>query len=152
MLDSHKGVLSLLLFIVNISGSQHFCWREPNPDLRFFWRASQKFLTQFNWHVLFHSRTKSVRQNIRLLLKDCWGPHKGCLEAECGPQKRVWEPLVYMNWIDSHSRVHEGVTLGSCRINRWLFADDLVLLASSQQSSTCTRSVFCCVRPRRNEN
>jgi len=38
-----------------------------------------------------------------------------------------------MNWIDSHSRVDEGVTVVSCRINRLLF-DDLVLLASSQQS------------------
>jgi len=57
-----------------------------------------------------------------------------------------------MNWIDSHSRVDEGVTVGSCRINRLLLADDLVLLASSQQFSAGTRSVFCCVRPSRNEN
>jgi len=34
-----------------------------------------------------------------------------------------------------HSRVDEGVTVGSCRINHLLFADELVLLASSQQSS-----------------
>jgi len=39
-----------------------------------------------------------------------------------------------MNWIDCHCRVDEGVTVGSCRINRLLFADDFVLLASSQQS------------------
>ena len=38
-----------------------------------------------------------------------------------------------MNWIDSYSRVDEGVTSVSCRINHLLFADDLVLLASSQQ-------------------
>ena len=36
-------VLSPLLFIVNISGSQLFRWREPNPDLRLCWRASLKF-------------------------------------------------------------------------------------------------------------
>ena len=84
-------------------------------------------------------------------LKDCWGPHKGCLGAECGPQNRGWEPLVYTNWIDGHSRVDKGVTVGSCWINRLLFADCLVLLASFQQSS-CTRSVFCCVRPSWNEN
>ena len=46
-------------------------------------------------------------------------------------------PLVYMNWINSHSRVDEGVTVGSCRINRVLFADDLVLLASSQNRVFC---------------
>ena len=34
--------------------------------------------------------------------------------------------LHYMNWIDSHSRVDEGVTVGSCMIN-------LLLLASSEQ-------------------
>jgi len=35
--------LSQLLFIVYISDSQPFCWREPNPDLQFCWRASLKF-------------------------------------------------------------------------------------------------------------
>jgi len=35
---------------------------------------------------------------------------------------------------DSHSRVDEGVAVGSCRISRLLFVNDLVLLASSQQS------------------
>jgi len=53
---------------------------------------------------------------LDVFMKDCWGPHKGCLGAECGPQNRDWKPLVYMNWIDSHSRVDEGVTVGSCRI------------------------------------
>jgi len=38
-----------------------------------------------------------------------------------------------MNWIDSHSRVDNGVTVGSYRINRLLCADYLVLLASSEQ-------------------
>ena len=41
--------------------------------------------------------------------------------------------LVYMNCIGSHSRVEKGVTFVSRRINRLLFADDLVLLATSQQ-------------------
>jgi len=38
-----------------------------------------------------------------------------------------------MNWIDSRCWVEEGLTAGSCRIKRLLFADDLVLLAPSQQ-------------------
>jgi len=38
-----------------------------------------------------------------------------------------------MNWIDSHSRVKEDVTFGSCRISRLHSADALVLLASSEQ-------------------
>jgi len=29
-------------------------------------------------------------------------------------------PLIYVNWIDSHSRVEDGVTFVSCRINRLL--------------------------------
>jgi len=40
-----------------------------------------------------------------------------------------------MNWTDSHSRVDEDVAGGSCRINRLLLADNLVLLVSSQQIS-----------------
>ena len=38
-----------------------------------------------------------------------------------------------MNLIDSNCRVDEGVTVGSFRINRLLFADEFVLLASSEQ-------------------
>jgi len=48
---------------------------------------------------------------------------------------RLLFSLHHMNWIDSHSRVDEDVTGGSCRINRLLFADNLVLLTSSQQIS-----------------
>jgi len=57
-----------------------------------------------------------------------------------------------MNWIDSHSGVAEAVTVSSCRTNHLLFADDLVLLASSQQSSACTWSVFFRVRQSRRAN
>jgi len=38
-----------------------------------------------------------------------------------------------MNRIDNHSRVDEGVTVRNSKINRLVFADDLVRLASSQQ-------------------
>ena len=54
-------------------------------------------------------------------------PQEKLLQAAC------CAALVCMNWIDSYSRVDKSVTAGSCRINRLLFADDLVLLASSQQ-------------------
>ena len=40
--------------------------------------------------------------------------------------------IVYMNWIDKRSRVDECVSIGSCKISRLIFADDLVLLASSE--------------------
>ena len=36
-----------------------------------------------------------------------------------------------MNWRDKLSRIDEGVTIGRCKISRLLFADDVVLLASS---------------------
>jgi len=75
----------------------------------------------------------------------CAGLQEGC----------VLSPLLFifrMNWIDSRSRVEEGVTVGSCKINRLLFVDDLVFLASSQETSASRRSVFCCVRPSRNKN
>jgi len=32
-----------------------------------------------------------------------------------------------MNWIDSHTHVDKGGIVGNCRMNRLLFADELVL-------------------------
>jgi len=43
--------------------------------------------------------------------------------------EKFWRALVYMNWIASHRRVDEGVTIGNCRMNHLLFADELVLHA-----------------------
>jgi len=39
---------------------------------------------------------------------------------------------IYVNGKDSHNLFQEGVTVRSCRINRLLFANDLVLVTSSQ--------------------
>jgi len=41
--------------------------------------------------------------------------------------------LVHMNCIDSHSQADKGGTVGRCKMNRLLFADVLVPIASSQQ-------------------
>ena len=46
-----------------------------------------------------------------------------------------------VNWIDSHNRVDEDVTIGNCKINRFHIADDLVLLAFSKpgvSNSNCS--------------
>jgi len=45
----------------------------------------------------------------------------------------VLSPLLYMNWIESQLSRRGRHCWKICRINRLLFADDLVLLASSQQ-------------------
>ena len=37
-----------------------------------------------------------------------------------------------MNWIDECSQADECATIGNCKINRMLFADDLVLLSSTE--------------------
>jgi len=62
--------------------------------------------------------------------------------------------IVSMNWMDSHSRVDQGVTVGIYRINRLLLADDLVLFASCDEGlqHALGRLVLCWVRPSRNEN
>jgi len=59
-----------------------------------------------------------------------------------------------MNLIDSHRRVDEGATVANCRMNRLLFADELVLHAwiFPMRSSARIWSAFCCVRPSRNKN
>ena len=40
--------------------------------------------------------------------------------------------IVYMNWIDKCSQADESATIGNCKISRLLFADDLVLLSSTE--------------------
>ena len=40
--------------------------------------------------------------------------------------------IVYMNWIDKYSQANECATIGNCKITRLLFADDLVLLSSTE--------------------
>ena len=40
--------------------------------------------------------------------------------------------IVYMNWIYKCSQADECATIGNCKISRLLFADDLVLLSSTQ--------------------
>ena len=37
-----------------------------------------------------------------------------------------------MNWIDKCSQADECATIGNCKISRLLFADDLVLLSSTE--------------------
>jgi len=40
--------------------------------------------------------------------------------------------IIYMNWIDKLSQTNEYATIGNCKINRLLFAKDLVLLSSTE--------------------
>ena len=41
--------------------------------------------------------------------------------------------IVYMNWIDKYSQADEcAMMIGNCKISRLLFADDLVLLSSTE--------------------
>ena len=40
--------------------------------------------------------------------------------------------IVYMNWIEKCSQPDECATIGNCKISRLLFADDLVLLSSTE--------------------
>jgi len=42
--------------------------------------------------------------------------------------------VVYLNWVDSHSRVDEGFAVSRCKINRLRFADDLLLFPSGLRS------------------
>ena len=40
--------------------------------------------------------------------------------------------IVYMHWIDKCSQADKCATIGNCKISRLLFADDLVLLSSTE--------------------
>jgi len=49
-----------------------------------------------------------------------------------------------MNWINRHSRADGSCTVGSCRINRLLFADDMVLLEPLNKASINTHFADAC--------
>jgi len=47
--------------------------------------------TQFSVDTFWIIAEQNVLHKIlELLLKDCWGPHKGCLGAACGSQNSSW--------------------------------------------------------------
>ena len=60
-------------------------------------------------------------------------------------QRCVWSPLlfiVYMKWINKCSQADEYATIGNCKIRRLLFADDLVLLSSTESGLQRTLNSF----------
>ena len=50
--------------------------------------------------------------------------------------------IVYMNWIDKCSQADKCATIGNCKISRLLFADDLVLLSSTESGLQCALNSF----------
>ena len=102
------------------------CNRVPQDEL---WRMMQK--KGIVGHLLIaikslHCQPEvSVNGNQSKLFHVDVGLRQGC----------VLSPLlfiIYMIWIDKLSRTDECVTIARCKISRLLFADDLVLLASSE--------------------
>ena len=96
-----------------------------------FWKVLQKY--GVNGHLLcaiksFYCRPKVC---VRVNGKQSKPFHVGVgLRQGC-----VLSPLlfiVYMNWIDKCSQADECATIGNCKISRLLFADDLVLLSSTE--------------------
>ena len=88
-----RCVLSPLLLIVNISGSHLFRWREPNPDLRFCWRASLKIFNtiQFTRFVLQQNEVCDTKYQT-FYWKTAEGRTKG-----------AWEPNAALRtWVENH--------------------------------------------------
>ena len=50
--------------------------------------------------------------------------------------------IVYVNWIDICSQADECATIGNCKISRLLFADDLVLLSSTESGLQRALNIF----------
>ena len=50
--------------------------------------------------------------------------------------------IAYMNWIDKCSQADKCPTIGNCKISRLLFADDLVLLSSTESGLQRTLNSF----------
>ena len=54
--------------------------------------------------------------------------------------------IVYMEWIDKCSQANECASIGNCKISRLLFADDLVLLSTTESGLLRTLNGFVDVR------
>ena len=50
--------------------------------------------------------------------------------------------IVYLNWIDKRSQADECATIGNCKISRLLFADDLILVSSTESDLQRALSSF----------
>ena len=50
--------------------------------------------------------------------------------------------IVYMNWINKCSQADERATIGNCKISRLLFANDLVLLSSTESGIQRAKNSF----------
>jgi len=123
VLDTDKGVCCHRSFSVYISGFQPCRWREPNPDLRFCWRASLKnFKTIQLTHFVLQQSEVCYKNILDVLLKECWGPRKGRLGAECVPRTGVenhWSTWIGRQSQPSrrgcHSQELQDQTLTFCR-------------------------------------
>jgi len=95
VLDSDKGVWCHRSFSQSPSVVFNlFAEGNQIQTYDFVGEPHKKFSTQFNFNTFCFIAERSLLHKILdVLLKDCWGPHKGCLGAECGPQNRGWEPL-----------------------------------------------------------
>jgi len=80
-------------------------------------------LTQINSRFVLYQievcYTNNPQTFIKVLLKDCWWPHKECLGRACGSQNDSWEPLLRpqvpnLGYMYSYGYIcpFEGVHLG----------------------------------------
>ena len=94
-----------------------------------------KVLQEYGVNGQFLRAIKSFRSRPKVCV---WVNGKQSKPFHVGVGLRQWcvlSPLlfiVYMNWIDKCSQADECATIGNCKISRLLFADDLVLLSSTE--------------------
>jgi len=143
-------VLSPLLFKVNIRGSQPFHWREANQTYDFVGKPPVNFLTQFNLHVLFYSRTTSVTQNIGRFVERL-GRAPRVPESRMRPS----EPGLRTTGLHELDRQSQPSRRGChCQeLQNQPFSFYRRFGTASIFSTVFSiHLVFCCVRPSRNEN
>ena len=91
------------------------------------------------WKVL---QEYGVNGHLLRVIKSFYGKPEICVRVNGKQSKPFHVParvrfvtspfIVYMNWIDKCSPTDECATIGNCKISRLLFADDLVLLSSTE--------------------
>ena len=97
-------------------------------------------------------REYGVDTHLLLVVKSLYSCSKVCVRVGGVTSQLFTLVIVYMNWIDNHNQVDVCVIVGSCMINRLLFANDLVYCLHPLNSVLNMRLIDLLLRAIKNEN
>jgi len=142
VLDSDNGVWCHHSSSYSVyQGSPNYAPRAKSSDLRcHFTRPQNTFCQKMKKLYMYKKCIALVECNIfrkNHITQDVWLWNCRAMSYVVLSQK-IWRALVYMNWLDSHPRVHEGITVGNCTRNRLLLRRNWYCMRGSSQQDLQT--------------